>query len=163
MDVLRITLDEQRCTFRIGDGELATPLGTAVLGAQLTSDPPRPDELSNAIGEVHDALDDVLRELPASAAATTVELSGPAMTAIADVELGATAALPFELHHDDAEDVFRTVATERLADRARNPGLPPAQLDAIVAAGCVLVGVMRRLRLDLVQIVDPSPGQDHPS
>lgn len=163
MSLLRIALDEQRCTFRTDDGELATPLGTAVLGAQLTGDPPRPDELSNAIGEVHDALDDVLRELPASATATTVELSGPAMAAIADVELGATAALPFELPRDAAEEVFRTVATERRADRARNPGLPSAQLDAIVAAGCVLVGLMRRLHLDLVRITDPSRGQDHAS
>ena len=163
MTVLRVLLGDRHCTFRVDDGELVAPIGTAVLGAELTTDPPRPEELSNAVGAVHDTLDDVLRELPGSATAETVELAGPAMTAIADVEAGGTTTLPFELHRDAAEDVFRTVATERRNDRARNPGLATDQLDAIVAAGCVLVGIMRRLRLDLVRIVAPAADQDHDS
>ena len=83
----------------------------------------------------------------------------PAMTAIADVELGRTASLPFEISRDAAEDVFRTVVTERRVDRARNPGLDTAQLDAVVPACCVLVGLMRRLRLDRVRIVT-TPADD---
>lgn len=163
MNVLSLTLDEQSCTFHAADGELAIPLGTVTLGADIAGDPPRPDELSNAIGAVHDALDDVLRALPSSATADVVDVIGPALTAIADVELGAPATLPFELSRDAAEEVFRTVATERRVDRARNPGLAPEAVDAVVAAACVLVAIMRRLRLDRVRVVAAAPANiDHP-
>ena len=72
---------------------------------------------------------------------------------IAAVELGlidfdATRLHGFELTRDAAEDVFRTLATERLSDRVHNPGLPADRADIIVGGCCVLVGVMRRLRLD---------------
>ena len=157
--MLLVILDDGRCTFRAAEGELVAPLGTTVLGAQLPTDPPRADDLSNAIGAVHDALDDVLRALPATAGDGPVEVAGAAMAAIADVELGRTASLPFEISRDAAEDVFRTVVTERRVDRARNPGLDAAQLDAVVPACCVLVGLMRRLRLDRVWIVT-TPADD---
>jgi len=150
---LHVHLDEQRCTFRTGDGELVAPLGTGVLGAQISGDPPRADDLSNAIGAVHDALDDVVRELPDALGAALVEVTGPAIAAIADVEVGAPAVLPLDLDRDAAEDVFRTVATERRTDRGRNPGLAPEQVDAIVPAACVVVGIMRRLRVDRVRVV----------
>jgi exopolyphosphatase/guanosine-5'-triphosphate,3'-diphosphate pyrophosphatase len=44
--------------------------------------------------------------------------------------------------------VFRTLATEPLADRLHNPGLPRARADVIVGGCCVLVAAMRRLGLD---------------
>jgi exopolyphosphatase/guanosine-5'-triphosphate,3'-diphosphate pyrophosphatase len=155
-----VLLDDRTCTFRAAEGEHVAALGTAVLGAALTGDPPRADDLSNAIGAVHDVLDDVLRELPAGVADADIDVAGAAMTAIADIEVGAAAALPFEISRDAAEDVFRTVATERRADRARNPGLTPDQVDAVVPAACVLVGLMRRLQLDRVRIVTTSPDDD---
>jgi exopolyphosphatase/guanosine-5'-triphosphate,3'-diphosphate pyrophosphatase len=42
------------------------------------------------------------------------------------------------------EDVFRTLATEPLADRVHNPGLPRDRADVIVGGLCVLVALMRR-------------------
>jgi exopolyphosphatase/guanosine-5'-triphosphate,3'-diphosphate pyrophosphatase len=52
------------------------------------------------------------------------------------------------LTRDAAEDVFRTLATESLADRVHNPGLPRERADIIVGGCCVLVAVMRRLKID---------------
>ena len=48
-------------------------------------------------------------------------------------------------HLAAAEDVFRTLATEPLADRLHNPGLEPARADVIVGGCCVLVAIFRRL------------------
>jgi exopolyphosphatase/pppGpp-phosphohydrolase len=41
------------------------------------------------------------------------------------------------------EDVFRTLATEKRADRIHNPGLEEARADVIVGGIAVLVGIMR--------------------
>ncbi len=162
MNVLHVQLDRLDCTFRAADHVLTTPLGTDAVGRNLHGDPPRADELTNAIGEVHDTLDDVLRARPpTSPPLEALEVCGPGTSAVADVEVGAPATLPLGLSRDAAEDVFRTVATERRVDRARNPGLAADDVDVVVAAGCVLVAVMRRLRLDHVQVVDPpvDPGR----
>ena len=40
--------------------------------------------------------------------------------------------------------MFRTLATETLADRRHNPGLPPDRADVIVGGLCILVAVLRR-------------------
>ena len=58
----------------------------------------------------------------------------------------------FVLTREAAEDVFRTLATERLADRVLNPGLPRDRADIIVAGCCILVGFMRRLQLDEITV-----------
>jgi exopolyphosphatase / guanosine-5'-triphosphate,3'-diphosphate pyrophosphatase len=49
----------------------------------------------------------------------------------------------FVLTRDAAEDVFRTLATERRADRIHNPGLEPGRADVIVGGAAILVAVMR--------------------
>ncbi|MGQ0831304.1 MAG: Ppx/GppA phosphatase family protein [Microthrixaceae bacterium] len=119
----------------------------------LTSDPPAPEELSNAIGEIRDGLDDVLRSLPlAHSARTVVGLAGT-ITSVVAIELGLTewdreAIHHFRLTREAAEDVFRTLATERLAQRVHNPGLEPARADVIVGGCCVLVGLFRTLGID---------------
>jgi exopolyphosphatase / guanosine-5'-triphosphate,3'-diphosphate pyrophosphatase len=51
------------------------------------------------------------------------------------------------LTRNAAEDVFRTLATEPLADRVFNPGLPRDRADIIVGGCCLLVAVMRRLQI----------------
>jgi exopolyphosphatase/guanosine-5'-triphosphate,3'-diphosphate pyrophosphatase len=51
------------------------------------------------------------------------------------------------LRRDAVEDVFRTLATEPLADRVFNPGLPRDRAEIIVGGCCVLVAVMRRLQI----------------
>jgi exopolyphosphatase/guanosine-5'-triphosphate,3'-diphosphate pyrophosphatase len=129
------------------------PLGTATLTrTDLTGDPPSPEELTNAIGAVLDHLDDVIRELSGALDAAEVRVAGPEPRAIACVEAGHEVELPFDLTREAAEDVFRTVATERRTDRARNPGLAADRVDTVVAGCCVLVAVMRRLRLEMITV-----------
>jgi exopolyphosphatase/guanosine-5'-triphosphate,3'-diphosphate pyrophosphatase len=114
----------------------------------LHGDPPRPEELSQALSVVHDYLDDVEREIPAvNDAVRLVGLAGT-VTTVAAVEIGLPTYDRDRIHHflltkAAAEDVFRTLATEKRADRIHNPGLEEARADVIVGGCCVLVGVMR--------------------
>ena len=118
----------------------------------LASDPPRPEELSNAIGMVSDHLEDVVRAVPGLLeGAPMIGIAGT-ITVVAAVELGLTNFDPdridgMRLSREAAEDVFRTLATEPLAARIHNPGLPRERADVIVGGCCVLVAVMRRLHL----------------
>ena len=93
----------------------------------LRSDPPRPEELVNAIGDTHDLVDDILRDRPEFAGARHFIGTAGTIVTVAAVE-----------------DVFRTLATESLADRLHNPGLPRDRADVIVGGCCVLVALMRR-------------------
>jgi exopolyphosphatase/guanosine-5'-triphosphate,3'-diphosphate pyrophosphatase len=116
----------------------------------LHSDPPAPEELSNAVAVVRDFVADVPRVIPGAAeAATLVGLAGT-VTTIAAVEQGLPEYDPerihhFRLTHEAAEDVFRTLATETAAQRAHNPGLEPGRVDIIVGGAAVLVGIFRVL------------------
>ncbi len=81
-----------------------------------------------------------------------VGVAGSIVT-IAAVELGlhtfdAARLHGMQLTKDSAEDVFRTLATESLADRVHNPGLPVERAGVIVGGCCLLVAIMRRLGLD---------------
>ena len=145
-----VAVGADRTVFTTDSGAWVVPIGHTTA---FEADPPRADELTNVIGSVQDHLDDVLRELP-DAIDATVEVTGVGVTDVADVEVGAAATLPMVLGRDAAEDVFRTVATERRARRALNPGLAPERVDAVLGAACILVAVMRRLHLDEVLIVD---------
>lgn len=119
----------------------------------LVSDPPAPEELSNAIAEVTDDLEDALREIPLMHGARTVVGLAGTITTVAAVEIGLAewdrdAIHHFHLTRSAAEEVFRTLATERLADRVHNPGLEEARADVIVGGCCVLVGLFRTLGID---------------
>ena len=114
----------------------------------LLHDPPQPEELTNAIGLVQDELDDALREVPMLGEAATIVGVAGTIVSIAAVELGRhdrEALHHFVLTRDAAEDVFRTLATEPLADRLHNPGLPKERADIIVGGACILVAILRRL------------------
>jgi exopolyphosphatase/guanosine-5'-triphosphate,3'-diphosphate pyrophosphatase len=119
----------------------------------LHSDPPAPEELSNATAAVRDLVAEVPRVVPgATEAATLVGLAGT-VTTVAAVELGIPEYDPEKIHHfvltrDAAEDVFRTLATESAAQRAHNPGLEPGRVDVIVGGTAVLVGIFRTLGFD---------------
>lgn len=130
---------------------MVLPLGVVTLSRELASDPPRPEELTNAIGAVVDHLDDLVRDRP-DAIGGSVSMRGPEVTAIVAVEVGGPPPLPFELDRAAAEDVFRTVATEPRRDRALNPGLDPLLVDRVVAGCCAVVGVMRKLQIDTVTV-----------
>jgi exopolyphosphatase / guanosine-5'-triphosphate,3'-diphosphate pyrophosphatase len=134
-------------------------LGSATLTeAELPSDPPRPEELSNAVALVLDAVDGALRVLPDADDSPTLIGVGGTVVTVAAVELGLALtdsggqedeAHPvlhgFYLTRAAAEDVFRTLAGEPLVDRVHNPGLPRARAPVIVGGCCLLVGLLRRL------------------
>jgi len=113
----------------------------------LPSDPPAPEELTNALTVVRDYLDDVVRDVPAAAdAACLVGLAGT-VSAVATVELGIDydrdRVHHFRLTREAVEDVFRTLATETRAQRVHNPGLEAARADVIVGGVVVLAAIMR--------------------
>lgn len=119
----------------------------------LTSDPPAPEELSNAIAEATERFDDLIREVPAVEAVRQVVGLAGTITTVAAVEIG----LPewdrdvihhFRLTRAAAEDVFRTLATERFEDRVHNPGLDRERADVIVGGCCILVALMRTLGIE---------------
>jgi exopolyphosphatase / guanosine-5'-triphosphate,3'-diphosphate pyrophosphatase len=157
--------------FDIGGGSTEVILGTREVEAlrsfdmgcvrisekYLEHDPPRPEELSNAVAWVRDHLEDLLREVPGvTSARRAVGLAGTVTTAAA-VEMGLHEWDRDRIHHfrltrAAAEDVFRTLATEALADRVHNPGLEEARADVIVGGMIVLVGIFRHLDLDEVLV-----------
>jgi exopolyphosphatase/guanosine-5'-triphosphate,3'-diphosphate pyrophosphatase len=125
--------------------------------SHISSDLPRPEDLTNLIGAVSDELEDITRDHPVvGSPIRTVGVAGTIVT-IAAVELGLhefdDAALHgMALSREAVEDVFRTVATEPLALRVQNPGLGPDRADIIVAGCCILVATMRRLHLSEITV-----------
>jgi len=133
------------------EATISTDMGCVrITEAWLHSDPPSAEELSQAISIVEIHLDDVVREIPeATEAATFVGLAGT-VSAAAAIEIGLAEYDRDRIHHfvltkAAVEDVFRTLATEALADRIHNPGLERERADVIVGGMCVLVSIMRRL------------------
>jgi len=134
------------------------PVGTVVLTeSHLSHDPPRPEELTNAIGFVTDFMDDLIRDHPEVLSATRVVGVAGSIVTIAAVEIGlkefdAAALHGARMTRENVEEVFRTLATETLANRKFNPGLPADRADVIVGGCCVLVGVMRKLRIPEIMV-----------
>ena len=137
---------------------VSMPFGVVTLTeAELHSDPPRAEELSNAISMVGDAVDNAAIERPTLGGVSRVVGVAGSIVTIAAVELGLREFDSSRLHgmaltKDAAEDVFRTLATERLADRVHNPGLPVERAGVIVGGCCILVAIMRRLGLDNITV-----------
>ncbi len=135
------------------DFAVSLPFGAVnVTEAELHRDPPRPEELTNAISLVSDAVDDVAHNYPLVRHVDRVIGVAGTIVTVAAVEVGQKTFDPAMLHElklsrDAAEDVFRTLATEPLRDRVFNPGLPRDRADIIVGGCCVLVAVMRRLQI----------------
>jgi exopolyphosphatase/guanosine-5'-triphosphate,3'-diphosphate pyrophosphatase len=125
----------------------------------LHHDPPQPEELTNALGIVEDLLDDALRVVPDAEDARTLAGVGGTVTTVAAIELGLATYDRDRVHHFSltraaAEDVFRTLATEPLADRVHNPGLQPGRADVIVGGCLILVAVMRRMHAAELLVCD---------
>ena len=141
----------------LGDGELRAalsfPIGAVTITeAELHRDPPRPEELTNAIGLAADYADDLIRQHPEVLAVDRVIGVAGTIVTVAAVELGLRAFDRGALHglvlpREAIEDVFRTLATESLEDRRHNPGLPADRADVIVGGCCILVGLLRRLQV----------------
>ena len=136
------------------EGTLSIDIGCVRLTERfLRSDPPRPEELHAALSLVRDHIEDLARDLPAVVdARQLVGLAGTVSTAAA-VELGLLRYDRDRIHHfeltrEAAEDVFRTLATEKRAQRVHNPGLEPGRVDVIVGGMVVLVAFLRYLQFD---------------
>lgn len=149
---VHVELGDHEIVVTVDDLRVPLPVGVLTLSADLTTDPPRPEDLTNAIGLVADHLDDVVRDRPDLIGAA-LTISGPEAAAMVAVEVGGTAALPFELDRAAAEDVFRTIVTEDRGARAHNPGLDVLLVDRIVAGCCAVVAVMRKLQVDAVTVL----------
>jgi exopolyphosphatase/guanosine-5'-triphosphate,3'-diphosphate pyrophosphatase len=119
----------------------------------LHHDPPRPEELSQAVSVVRDYLDDVIRALPETASAERLVGLAGTVTTMAAVEIGLATYDRDRIHHfvltrAAAEDVFRTLASEPRRDRICNPGLEEERADVIVAGCLILVTIMRKFGFD---------------
>ena len=136
------------------EGVLSIDVGCVRLTeAWLHSDPPTPEELSQAISVVRAHLADVELYLPSAGAARTLVGLAGTVTTVAAVEMGLATYDRDRIHHyrltrDAAEEVFRTLATEPAAERRHNPGLEPGRVDVIVGGAAVLVSVMRHFGFD---------------
>lgn len=134
------------------------PVGALIITEkELHRDPPRPEELTNAIGLAADFVDDIIGGYPQVHSATRIIGVAGTIVTVAAIELGlhtfdATRLHGMALTRGAVEDVFRTLATEPLAARLHNPGLPPERADIIVGGCCVLVAIMRKLHLDSITV-----------
>jgi exopolyphosphatase/guanosine-5'-triphosphate,3'-diphosphate pyrophosphatase len=153
---------------------VSLPMGSVRYTAEFVRrDPPAPEDLSALLSLVALHMEDVRREHPAMAGEVTPVGVAGTITTVAAVEIGLMVYDPEVIHHfvltrPAVEDVFRTLATEALADRVHNPGLPRERADVIVAGCAVLVGIMRHFGhdrlvvsehdlLDGVLVADPWP------
>lgn len=114
----------------------------------LRNDPPTPEQLSQAVSVVRIHLQEAAREIPAIREARQLVGVAGTFTTMAAVEIGLITYDRERVHHFDltkaaAEDVFRTLATEKLADRVYNPGLAAERADVIVAGALIAVSIMR--------------------
>ncbi len=141
-------------------GSAVLPWGPHNLSARwlLDSDPPRPEDLTNALGTIDDHLDDFEREHPSFSVLRSITLRGPAIVALAQLEVGSeTPPTTVSLDRAAAEEVFRMVATESRVHRAHNPGLPSVAVDTIVATCVIVLAVMRRLELSTILLATDTP------
>ena len=121
----------------------------------LRSDPPTADEVSAAASAIGRELDRAAREIPllvdAGGSARLIGLAGTVST-LASLELGLSHYDRDRIHHAvlSRQAVGRwceVLGAERIADRARRPGLPAGRQDVILGGALVLHEVMCRFDL----------------
>lgn len=142
-----VGFDEPEMTASIAFGAVTAT------SSHISTDPAKPEDLTNLIGAVADELEEIGRDMPAIHTPSRVVGVAGTIVTVAAVEIGLPtfddAALNgFVLTKDAAEDVFRTLATETHDERILNPGLEKNRADIIVAGCCILVASMRRLNID---------------
>jgi hypothetical protein len=98
MNVLHIELHRHSAAFTGPDASYTVPLGSSSLADMIASDPPLPEELTNAIGIFMDHLEDVTREkspVPRSPMPSS-RCAGPGLQSLVDTEVGHSEGLPFD-------------------------------------------------------------------
>jgi hypothetical protein len=152
---LTLRFDDRSTDVLIDGATFTLPIGPMTLleGPLERADPPSPAHLTNALGLVADHLDDIIIAAPSVAQTPSVSAVGPHAEAMARVEIGAS-LIPagYRLRRSDADEVFRTLATEPVVDRRHNPGLDDGHVESIIATCCMILGVMRRLDLDSIGV-----------
>jgi exopolyphosphatase / guanosine-5'-triphosphate,3'-diphosphate pyrophosphatase len=150
-----------------GGGDWSMPIGPLSLvdGELERADRPSPAQLTNALGIVADHFDDVILDTPMVAAAPSVSFSGRHALEVARVEVGSTTVPDgYVLQRADANEVFRTLVGESIADRRDNPGLDPDHVESIIGTCCVILAIVRRLDLQHAYVADtptaPTTGDD---
>lgn len=148
--------------FAIGTDKLEAVMSTEMGSVRFTEayiehDPPWATELYNCISLVEAHTSDVLREMPQILdVATFIGVAGT-ITTMASVELGSSVddreiTHHLELTREAAEDVYRNLVVEPLADRIHNPGLPVERAEVIVAGATILVAIMRNLSMSSIVV-----------
>jgi exopolyphosphatase/guanosine-5'-triphosphate,3'-diphosphate pyrophosphatase len=136
------------------EGLLSLDIGCVrITETWLHGDPPTAEELSQALHVVREHLADVRREVPEVVTAKTLVGLAGTVSSFASIEQGLVTYDRDRVHHfrltrAAAEDVFRTLATERSDDRRHNPGLEPGRVDVIVGGAVILVSVFRTFGFD---------------
>ncbi|MER3454142.1 MAG: exopolyphosphatase [Acidimicrobiia bacterium] len=120
----------------------------------LHSNPPRAEELSEALREVNCCLVSAEREFPARSARSFVGLAGT-VTSLAAMDLGLESYDPDAVHHHrlgrrQVEELFRYLATTPKEELRNEPGLEPKRADVIVGGTVVLVAILRRWEFEEV-------------
>ena len=161
---LRVTIRDSELQVEIiGGGSWTVPVGplSLVEGELEHADRPAPEQLTNALGIVSDHLEDVIRESAMVLAATSIVICGEHAEMLARVEVG-DSSIPdgYVLARTDADEVFRTLVNEPIAERLHNPGLDPAYVETVIGTCCVVLALMRRLESIQVDVevgpMDPS-------
>jgi len=155
---LTITVADRETTISmVGGDEWTLPVGpTLLVERELErADRPAPEQLTNALGIVTDHLDDVVRASAMVLNAPAVAFTGRHAVGLGRVERGLdTLPADYTLARPDADEVFRTLVAEPIADRLHNPGLDPADVETVIGTCCVVLAVMRRLERTEVMILD---------
>jgi hypothetical protein len=148
---LTVNIDDETVHISMtGGGSWTIDIGPAVLarGELAQADPPRPANLTNALGVVHDHIDDVIVNHPSVLATPSVMICGRHAATLAAVEVGhATIPHDYRLTRAAADEVFRTLVAEPIEERRFNPGLEPDDVETIIGTLCVVLAIMRRLDL----------------
>ncbi len=142
-----------------GGGSWTLPVGplTLVDDELERADRPTPAQLTNALGITSDHFDDILHDTPIVASTPSMVVAGRHAIEFARVELGTTDVPDdYLLQRTDAEEVFRTLVAEPIAERLENPGLDPDHVESIIGTCCVILAIIRRLDLQHVGVTAES-------
>lgn len=138
-----------------GGDEWSMPIGPATLveNELERADRPAPAQLTNALGIVADHFDDVILAASIVASAASVQFTGEHALELARVELGSPDIPDVSvLQRSDADEVFRTLVAEPIAERLDNPGLDSKHVESIIGTCCVILAIIRRLDIQHVSI-----------